>query len=311
MAHPANMCRSAVIRMVFAFATLGVCGLNGAVAQTGPDAASTTVPAAVKSTKTQAQLDAEALVPRICELIKAEADKHGIQRDFFARLIWKESRFDHLAVSPAGAQGVAQFMPATAKAVRLANPFDIEQAIPASAAHLAELRALHGNLGRAAAAYNAGEGRLARWLNGGFLPIETENYILDITGEPAEVFLDAKREARSLPLSETMTFEQACLALPVIMARTPAMAQTLSKPWFIQVAGGFNRSAVATKWARLKPRVAALVGDRPVVLSRSRSPLGRRAIHVVRIGADNRAEADRLCAAIGRLGAACVVKRNV
>jgi len=52
---------------------------------------------------------------------------------FFARLIWKESRFDIKAVSPAGAQGVAQFMPATAKRRGLADPFDPEQAIPASA----------------------------------------------------------------------------------------------------------------------------------------------------------------------------------
>ena len=55
------------------------------------------------------------------------------RRDFFARLIWKESRFDPNAVSPAGAEGIAQFMPGTAAMRGLKNSFDIEQAIPASA----------------------------------------------------------------------------------------------------------------------------------------------------------------------------------
>ena len=51
---------------------------------------------------------ATSLVPRICSLIESEADKNGLPKEFFARLIWKESRFDHLAVSPVGAEGIAQ-----------------------------------------------------------------------------------------------------------------------------------------------------------------------------------------------------------
>ena len=52
---------------------------------------------------------------RICTLIRNAAAAHGLPADFFARLIWKESRFDIRALSPAGAQGIAQFMPQTAK----------------------------------------------------------------------------------------------------------------------------------------------------------------------------------------------------
>ena len=88
----------------------------------------------------------------ICRLIEAAAEKFGLPKPFFARLIWKESRFDIKAVSPVGAQGVAQFMPATAKIRGLADPFDPEQAIPASASYLAELKAAYGNFGLAAAA---------------------------------------------------------------------------------------------------------------------------------------------------------------
>ena len=106
-------------------------------------------------------------IGRICHLIEVHADSHELPRDFFARLIWKESRFDPNAQSPVGAEGIAQFMPGTAKMRGLADPFDIEQAIPASATYLGELKRGFGNLGLAAAAYNAGESRVSRWLSSG------------------------------------------------------------------------------------------------------------------------------------------------
>src|SRR5690606_9424752 len=117
-------------------------------------------------------------VGRICAIIEREADRNGIPREFFARLIFKESRFDPGAVSPAGAEGIAQFMPGTAAMRGLDDSFDIDKALPASAEYLDELKTGFGNLGLAAAAYNAGEARVSRWLSsGGFLPLETENYV--------------------------------------------------------------------------------------------------------------------------------------
>ncbi|HUF86538.1 MAG TPA: lytic transglycosylase domain-containing protein [Thermohalobaculum sp.] len=98
---------------------------------------------------------------RLCTLIERAAGRHGLPAPFLARLIWLESRFDARAVSPKGALGVAQFMPATAARRGLADPFDPDLAIPAAAAYLAELRAEFGNLGLAAAAYNSGESRVA------------------------------------------------------------------------------------------------------------------------------------------------------
>ena len=92
-------------------------------------------------------------------------------------------------------------MPGTAKMRGLADPFDIEQAIPASATYLGELKRGFGNLGLAAAAYNAGETRVSRWLSsGGFLPLETEDYVLDIMGEPADNFADAGHQGTVAPL---------------------------------------------------------------------------------------------------------------
>ncbi|MGL4490304.1 MAG: transglycosylase SLT domain-containing protein [Rhizobiaceae bacterium] len=250
-------------------------------------------------------------VDRICTLITTEADKNQIPREFFARLIWKESRFDHNAVSPVGAEGIAQFMPGTAKLVGLKDPFDIEQAIPASAAHLADLKRNLGNFGLAAAAYNAGEGRVGRWLSsGGFLPLETEDYVIDITGEPADNFTAREAVLAARPLDAKMTFEEACRKLPVIAFNTVAMASVNRKPWGVQVAGNFRRSAAVKQCERVRRQFASVfAGEKPVV-SRVRTPIGRRGIYAVRIGANSRGEADRICSALRSAGGACIVMKN-
>src|SRR6516165_10678117 len=128
-----------------------------------------------------------ASVAGICDALAAAAAKNDLPADFFARLIWQESRFDPRAVSRAGAQGVAQFMPATASARGLADPFDPIEAIAHSAKLLRDLRREFGNLGLAAAAYNAGSGRVRDWLAGRrVLPGETSAYVRIVTGYSAE-----------------------------------------------------------------------------------------------------------------------------
>jgi soluble lytic murein transglycosylase-like protein len=115
------------------------------------------------------------------------ADANGIPRDFFLRLLAQESGFRPTTVSKAGAQGIAQFMPATAAAVGLRDPFEPISAMYASAAHLAALVKQFGNIGLAAAAYNAGPERVNGWLSGRrSLPDETRNYVWRITGLEAE-----------------------------------------------------------------------------------------------------------------------------
>ena len=250
-------------------------------------------------------------VDRICTLIAAEAKANAIPEDFFARLIWKESRFDHQAVSPAGAEGIAQFMPATAKLMDLADPFDIDQAIPASARHLADLKKNLGNFGLAAAAYNAGEGRVWRWLSsGGFLPLETEDYVLDITGQPADDFSTRGTEVAERPLDPKMAFNEACRKLPVIAFNTVAMASVNRKPWGIQVAGNFRRSAAVNQYERIRRQFASVMEGHKPVVSRVRTPIGRRGIYAVRIGTDSRGEANRICAALRSAGGTCIVTRN-
>src|ERR1700724_148698 len=120
---------------------------------------------------------------RVCEALAAAAAANELPADFFTRLIWIESRFDPKAVSRAGAQGLAQFMPGTARSRGLEDPFDPVEAIGKSAELLRDLRREFGNLGFAAAAYNAGPGRVRDWLAGRRgLPGETRAYVRLVTG---------------------------------------------------------------------------------------------------------------------------------
>ena len=95
----------------------------------------------------------------VCRALEQSAAENELPVEFFARVIWQESRFDALAVSPKGAAGIAQFMPRTASWHGLADPFDPTELLRHSAAYLRELLNRFGNLGLAAAAYNAGPAR--------------------------------------------------------------------------------------------------------------------------------------------------------
>ena len=155
-------------------------------------APSETTTAADAAAHAAASINEEPAPPTvICEAVKAAAEEHDIPIGFFVRLLWQESRFRSEEVSHAGAQGIAQFMPQTAVEVGLRDPFDPLQAIPASARFLRKLYNQFGNLGLAAAAYNAGGGRIEKWLSRrGALPKETRAYVKIITGHKAEAWTD-------------------------------------------------------------------------------------------------------------------------
>jgi soluble lytic murein transglycosylase-like protein len=123
----------------------------------------------------------------ICRASEQSAAGNALPVEFFARVIWQESRFDPSAVGPKGAQGIAQFTPATASWHGLADPFEPIEAIRHSAAYLRELLDRFGNLGLAAAAYNAGSGRVSSWLTSHrALPAETRNYVALVTSWTAD-----------------------------------------------------------------------------------------------------------------------------
>jgi hypothetical protein len=148
----------------------------------------------------------------LCKALLASALHNDLPVTFFANLIWQESRFQHDAVSSAGALGIAQFMPEVAMEVGLANPFDSHEAIPASAKLLHGLHEQFGNLGFAAAAYNAGAHRVTEWLeHGRTLPRETQVYVMRVTGRSAEAW------RKSPPNDSQVAFVRLlpCRGLPV------------------------------------------------------------------------------------------------
>jgi len=146
----------------------------------------------------------------ICDAVAAAAEAYDLPVGFLMRLIWQESGFNTLIVSRAGAQGIAQFMPETAAEMGIGDPFDPTQALPASARFLHELHRQFGNHGLAAAAYNAGAGRVRSWLaKRTKLPNETRNYVFNITGKKPEEWVGAKQNSASFVIPQGTKCQQA------------------------------------------------------------------------------------------------------
>jgi soluble lytic murein transglycosylase-like protein len=159
----------------------------------------------------------------ICAALDQSAWQNNLPRDFFTRLIWQESRFNPFSVSRAGAQGIAQFMPGTAQRVGLVDPFDPIEALPKSAELLRGLRTKFGNLGLAAAAYNAGPKRVEDWLASRKpLPQETEAYVRIITGRSAQEWTNAEAGTRDVVPPAPAPCAQ--LAKPVPQRTQPVIA---------------------------------------------------------------------------------------
>jgi soluble lytic murein transglycosylase-like protein len=109
--------------------------------------------------------------------ITAAAQRNGLDPALLAGLIKQESGFNPNAGSPAGAQGLTQLMPGTARGLGVTNLHDPAQSIEGGARYLAEqLKTFHGDVARGLAAYNAGPGAVQRY--GGVPPYaETQNYV--------------------------------------------------------------------------------------------------------------------------------------
>ena len=252
----------------------------------------------------------ESIAETICRLIERAAGESKLPVTFFTRLIWRESSFRPNVTSPAGAQGVAQFMPGTANERGLGDPFDPEAAIPASAAFLAALKSQFGNLGLAAAAYNAGPTRVARWLGqGGSLPLETQAYVRFITGRNVEEWRPGAGEMP--PVSTTDKTD--CLPTVASIRRSapPALFEGVYAPFGVQLAGNVSKARAMRSYQTVALRFASLLADRPTLILGSRiAGRGRAPFYRVRLPAQTVREASLLCDRLRRAGGNCVVLRN-
>jgi hypothetical protein len=276
-------------------------------------------PSAAPASQPAAQAPAQPSTPHnpptaddICRAVEQDAAENGLPVEFFARVIWQESRFNAMAVSSKGAQGIAQFMPATADYRGLIDPFDPIEALKNSASYLHDLKAQFGNLGLAAAGYNAGPGRVAAWLAGRrLLPTETRNYVAIITGWTADEWASPKP-----PETSETTIPQGvpCTRLANLILAPKAEAQRIAAyvpRWGMQLAASWSESTAWRIYRMIQKQYASLIGDREPIIIRSRGiGLGTAVRYNIRIGDDDRGYLDRFCNKLITAGGACVVLRN-
>lgn len=147
----------------------------------------------------------------------------GLDPQFIAAMIKVESDFDHLAVSPAGAQGAMQIMPGTQAELGLEDPFDVRANIHAGCAYIHELLAQYGSAELALAAYNAGPGAVDKY--GGIPPYpETRHYVRRVMalwqGEQAQPEVaGAEDTAQAASQHSVRTVEEDAQRTPAVSAK--------------------------------------------------------------------------------------------
>jgi hypothetical protein len=284
-------------------------------AANGASSAASDAPASAAATEAEPK-GSHPSVDDICRTLAQAAADNDLPEEFLTRLIWQESGFDPAAISPAGAQGIAQFMPQTAAMRGLANAFEPLEALRESASYLRELRTtFRGNLGLAAAAYNAGPGQVEAWLAGRRdLPAETLAYVLIVTGYTAQAWnsqpppqFESSNAPPSNPQRGARCVEIAKLMIASARPRIDLTSSPAWGPWGVQLAGAFFEGGVLAAYERLRRKYDSVLGDRlPLVLH------GRRgeARFLVRVSEKSRADANALCARLRAAGGACIVLRN-
>jgi hypothetical protein len=222
-------------------------------------------------------------------------------------LIWQESHFDPRAISHAGAQGIAQFMPATARWRGLANPFEASQALFESARWLHELWVEFGNLGLAAAAYNAGPQRVRDWINGGkMLPRETRAYVEIITGAPVATWIECA-SGKGLACGDAARLS----AVPKTTAPATIKVRGNQEVWGLQLIGERSEEKALSEYRGLQARFPGILASRKaLVLARKLPGRGSATWYQVRVAEATRESADNMCTRLKQAGGACIVLRN-
>jgi soluble lytic murein transglycosylase-like protein len=125
--------------------------------------------------------DAGSIPPDLAPLVRQAAQANGVDPALVAAVARAESGFNPTAVSPAGAQGLMQLMPGTARGLGVTDPFDPAQSLNGGASYLRAQLDRFGDPALALAAYNAGPGAVSR--AGGIPPYaETQAYVQRVLG---------------------------------------------------------------------------------------------------------------------------------
>jgi soluble lytic murein transglycosylase-like protein len=305
-------------------AAIGEVRERSARASFGPRMVQNTEPKtnSVTAEPDHAQSSATNAFDSVCQTLQSAAQLNDLPLEFLTRLIWQESRFDAHAISSAGAQGIAQFMPGTAAWIGLANPFDVADAITKSAELLRSLKSQFGNLGLAAAAYNAGPKRVTDWLAGyRGLPRETQAYVLIVTGHAAQEWTTAADRMSLNPpdgvpcpqIVKLFSHDRLATARTVVgrddNAKSVNGSATAEAPWGVQLIGGSSQTSLLASYHQLQRKYQTVLGPhQPLVI---RSQVGRNASwYRLRIAAQTLAEAKLLRGTLREAGGSCLVQKN-
>lgn len=253
----------------------------------------------------------DSYVGDVCRTIQQAATQHQIDPHFLARLLWKESLFEAGAISPAGALGIAQFMPGTAEIVGLDDPFNPAKSIDASARYLRQLTLGFGNIGLAAVAYNGGESRAARYKKeGGRLPWETLDYVEAITGHTADVWRESTPEELDLRLEKDREFLPACITLAGNRSIREFQTPQRAWPWGVILASHPNKSGASQQVVRLNRQLRPILAGKRVNYIQRRLSGNPRSVYTAQVGYGSQREAMAFCNRFKSLGGRCMVLRN-
>lgn len=271
-----------------------------------------------------------AMMKKACEEILLSAKTFQLPKQFLLRLIWQESRFNPQAVSHAGAMGIAQFMPGTAQWRGLDDPFDFSLSIQHSGRWLGELRQQFGNLGLAAAAYNAGPGRVQDWLAGTReLPAETRDYVRIITGRNADDWVGMRdgSDAAAPTAAETECPPRGGVAAFRAEPDAGASGEAKARPtasrvagppvrstirsWALQLIGDHSKSSAVQQYASMRQQFPGILGPRsPEIVPRRIGGRTPTFWYQIRVSEASRESATTLCSRLKSAGGQCLVIRN-
>jgi hypothetical protein len=249
-----------------------------------------------------------------CDALRRAAEDNGLPVPFFSRLIWQESRLDPVARSRAGALGIAQFMPSTAAWRGLADPYNPIQSLKEGARYLHDLRSRFGNIGLAAAAYNAGPQRLSNWLAGKTaLPAETMAYVRIVTGRPASDWKSATAEdwnSASLPAEFPCSKFITAIPADSEAERSQEHSTPPVPPWGVHIAGDWTERGALARYDVVRRRYAAILGGKDPIVVVTYGGLGLTKRYLARAPENTREDAQRLCMRLKELRANCDVYPN-
>lgn len=153
-------------------------------------------------------------------LINRAAQRYGVDPALIKAMVCKESQFDTHARSGAGARGLMQMMPATARSLGVTDPTNPEQNIMAGTRYMGQLlKQYHGDERLALAAYNAGPGNVRKY--GGVPPFaETRTYVArvsqfrneyasaGVSAQPGQAYASNQPQSVQAPASLDASFAQ-------------------------------------------------------------------------------------------------------